>query len=95
MSEPTERRSIWRRETEYGVSGLDQLPPVDERPLDCFDALVCRILHRDRWQAGIDRYYGHGLSVDFTCTFCARSWSEYDYEHLERWRAPREWEAAR
>jgi hypothetical protein len=61
-----ERRQVWRRGNEYGVRGLDQLAPVDERLLDRFDALVCRILHRDRWEAGIDRYYGHGLSVDFT-----------------------------
>jgi len=91
---PGERRQVWRRENEYGVRGLDQLAPVDERLLDRLDALVCRILHRARWQAGIDRYFGHGLSVDFTCTFCGRSWSEYDYEHLWRYRARREREAA-
>jgi len=90
-----ERRQVWRRENEYGVRGLDQLTPIDERPLDRFDALICRIFHRDRWRAGIDRYYGHGLAVDFTCTFCNRSRYWYDYEHLERYRARRAQEAAR
>jgi hypothetical protein len=87
------RRHVWRRETEYGRSGLDQLAPVDSRPLDRFDALICRIFHRDRWQAAIDRYFGHGLAVDFTCAFCGRSWYWYDYEYLERYLARREREA--
>jgi hypothetical protein len=92
---PGERRQVWRRENVYGVRGLDQLAPVDERPLDGFDALVCRVFHRARWQAGIDRYFGHGLAVDFTCSLCDRSWYWYDYEHLWRYRARREREAAR
>jgi hypothetical protein len=37
----------WRRETEYGVSGLDQLGPVYERLLDRVDALLCRVRIRD------------------------------------------------
>lgn len=90
-----ERRQVWRRENEYGVRGLDQLAPVDERPLDRFDALLCRIFHRNRWQTEIDRYHGNGLSMDFTCAFCGRSWHWYDFEHLERYRARRAQEAAR
>jgi hypothetical protein len=82
-----QHRQIWSRENEGGVSGLDQLAPVDERPLDRFDGLVCRIFHRDRWQGGIDAYHGNGISVDFTCTFCGRSWYSYSYERPERYRA--------
>jgi hypothetical protein len=87
------RRQIWRRENEYGYSGLDQLAPVDVRLLDRFDALICRVFHRDRWLDGIDAYHGNGISMDFTCAFCGRSWYTYDFEHPERYRARRQQEA--
>src|SRR6266436_1551977 len=40
------RRRVWRRETEKGVEGLDQIAPFEHRPADRISGMICQLDHR-------------------------------------------------
>jgi hypothetical protein len=69
------RRRVWRRETEKGVEGLDQIAPFEHRPADRISGMICRVFHqRNHWQAAIN---ANGFATTFTCALCGRSWYSY------------------
>src|SRR5260370_31651634 len=55
------RRRVWRRETEKGVEGLDQIAPFEHRPADRISGMICRVFD----PAGRPRSFcGRGLIGD-------------------------------
>ena len=69
------RRRVWRRETEKGVEGLDQIAPFEHRPADRISGMICRVFHqRNHWRAAIN---ANGFATTFTCALCDRSWYSY------------------